>query len=153
MDIQKYPSVMKDCDEGKTILGHYGPERPVNALPCIRSIIQKKELTDLMRPLKNSPVCLVQGTFICCFYRNKPKVSRTCSNGVERFLDRLPVIIQIKNGGCRYPRRKANSIFAVGGFWPSYRTVVASDYCVPASSCGRGTVVCGAKLPAVEVIA
>ena len=81
---------MKDCDEGKTILGYNGPERFVYALADIGSIIEHQELAYLMCPLKNSPVCLVQGTFICCFYRNKPKVSRTCSNGVERFLDRLP---------------------------------------------------------------
>lgn len=102
---------------------------------------------------KRNPVMLVQ---IRAVSRNdrlgNPSLRAICQ-WFFTVKNRLPVIIQIKNGGCRYPRRKTNSIFAVGGFWPSYRTVVASDYCVPASSCGRGTVVCGAKLPAVEVIA
>lgn len=40
--------------------------------------------------------------------------------------------------------------FAVGGFWPSYRTVIVSDHCIPALSCGRGTVVAAAKFPAVQ---
>lgn len=44
MDIQKHPSVMKDCDEGKTILGHNGPERFVYALADIGSIIEHQEL-------------------------------------------------------------------------------------------------------------
>ena len=64
MDIQKHSSVMKDCDEGKTIHGHNGPERFVYALSDIGSIIEHQELAYLMCPLKDSPVCLVYGILV-----------------------------------------------------------------------------------------